>query len=133
MSLPTSVEPVKATLRTSGCDTTSEPVLPAPVTMLTTPGGRSACSQISAKSRADSEVVSAGLSDLGQRLFGGGVQRPEVLARVGRDELAADVELVPGCDGDDVAGLGRGHVLPLEAGKLRRRPRGQCHLPVSRS
>ena len=34
---------------------------PAPVTMLTTPGGRSACWQISAKSSAVSGVVSAGL------------------------------------------------------------------------
>src|SRR5205823_6346728 len=62
MSLPTSVEPVNATFFTSGCETTSEPVLPAPVTMLTTPGGSSACMQISANNIADSGVVSAGLS-----------------------------------------------------------------------
>src|SRR6266481_1758764 len=43
MSLPTSVEPVNATFFTPGCDTTSEPVLPPPVRMLTTPGGSSAC------------------------------------------------------------------------------------------
>ena len=59
---PTSVEPVKATLSTSGCSTTARPVSPAPVTMLTTPGGRSACRQISANSSAVSGVVSAGLS-----------------------------------------------------------------------
>ena len=38
------------------------PVSPAPVMMLTTPGGRSACWQISAKISAVSGVVSAGLS-----------------------------------------------------------------------
>ena len=35
---PTSVEPVKATLSMSGCETSARPVSPAPVTMLTTPG-----------------------------------------------------------------------------------------------
>ena len=59
---PTSVEPVKATLSTPGCSTSARPVSPAPVTMLTTPGGRSACWQISANSSAVSGVVSAGLS-----------------------------------------------------------------------
>ena len=59
---PTSVEPVNATLSTSGCATSARPVSPAPVTMLTTPGGRSACWQISANSSAVSGVVSAGLS-----------------------------------------------------------------------
>ncbi len=58
---PTSVEPVKATLSTSGWATSARPVSPAPVTMLTTPAGRSACWQISAKSSAVSGVVSAGL------------------------------------------------------------------------
>ena len=43
-------------------DTSAWPVSPAPVTMLTTPGGRSACWQISANSSAVSGVVSAGLS-----------------------------------------------------------------------
>ena len=62
ISLPTSVEPVNATLSTPGWLTRARPVSPAPVTMLTTPGGRSACWQISAKSRAESGVVSAGLS-----------------------------------------------------------------------
>ena len=59
---PTSVEPVKATLSMSGWATRARPVSPAPVTMLTTPGGRSACWQISANSSAVSGVVSAGLS-----------------------------------------------------------------------
>jgi len=58
---PTSVEPVKATLSTPSCSTRACPVSPAPVTMLTTPGGRSACWQISANASAVSGVVSAGL------------------------------------------------------------------------
>ena len=62
MARPTSVEPVNATLSTPGCSTSVRPVSPAPVTMLTTPAGRSACWQISANSSAVSGVVSAGLS-----------------------------------------------------------------------
>ena len=42
--------------------TISEPVDPSPVTMLTTPGGSPACSQISAKSKAVNGVVSAGFN-----------------------------------------------------------------------
>ena len=61
IDLPTSVEPVNATLSTSPCSTTARPVSPAPVTMLTTPGGRSAWRQTSANSSAVSGVVSAGL------------------------------------------------------------------------
>ena len=62
MDLPTSVDPVKATLSMSGCVTSARPVSAAPVTMLTTPWGRSACRQISANINAVSDVVSAGLS-----------------------------------------------------------------------
>ena len=40
--LPTAVEPVKATLLTSGCVTSSIPISPGPVMMFTTPGGSSA-------------------------------------------------------------------------------------------
>ncbi len=58
---PTAVDPVNATLFTSGWLTSSAPVSPAPVMMLTTPFGRSACRRISAKISADSGVVSAGL------------------------------------------------------------------------
>ena len=60
--LPTAVEPVKASLSMPGWSTIACPVAPAPVTMLTTPGGSSACSHTSAKSSAVSGVVSAGLS-----------------------------------------------------------------------
>ncbi len=62
IAMPTSVEPVNATLPTPGCATTAAPVSPAPVSTFTTPGGRSACWQTSASSSADSGVVSAGLS-----------------------------------------------------------------------
>ena len=53
---------MKATLSTPGWATSAAPVSPAPVRMLTTPGGRSACWRISARRRADSGVVSAGFS-----------------------------------------------------------------------
>src|SRR6266540_115001 len=62
IDLPTSVEPVKATLSTSAWDMAAAPVWPAPVTMLTTPGGSSACSSTWPSSSAVSGVVSAGLS-----------------------------------------------------------------------
>ena len=62
ISLPTAVEPVKATLSTSGCLTSARPISPGPVMMLTTPGGRSAWRQTSANSSADSGVEDAGLS-----------------------------------------------------------------------
>ena len=62
MRRPTSVEPVKAILSMPGCLTISSPVVPSPVTMLTTPGGRPAISQISANRSAVSGVNSAGFS-----------------------------------------------------------------------
>ena len=61
-SLPTSVEPVKAILSMPGCATIAAPVRPSPVTMLTTPGGSSACRQTSAKRSAVSGVVCDGFS-----------------------------------------------------------------------
>src|SRR5512132_2451235 len=60
MIFPTSVDPVNALLRTRGWLTIAAPVSPAPVTMLTTPGGRSASSQTFARAIAVSGVVSAG-------------------------------------------------------------------------
>ena len=59
--LPTAVEPVNASLSMPGWPTIACRWRPAPVTMLTTPGGRSAWRQTSAKSSAVSGVVSAGL------------------------------------------------------------------------
>ena len=61
IALPTSVEPVKATLSTPSWPTRAAPVSPAPVRMLTTPSGSSASWRISPRRRAVSEVVSAGL------------------------------------------------------------------------
>ena len=62
MILPTSVEPVNAIFFTRGWFTIAAPVSPAPVTMLTTPGGRSASSQTFASAIAVNGVVSAGFS-----------------------------------------------------------------------
>jgi len=62
IALPTSVEPVNATFAAPGWPMTAAPVSPAPVTKLTTPGGRPASWRISASLRAVTEVVSAGLS-----------------------------------------------------------------------
>ena len=61
MALPTSVEPVKATLSMPSCPTSAAPVEPSPVMMLTTPFGSPAWRQMSAKNSALSGVVSAGL------------------------------------------------------------------------
>ena len=49
-------------MSTPGCSTSASPVAPSPVTMLTTPGGRPASRQISAKASAVSGVNSAGFS-----------------------------------------------------------------------
>ena len=60
---PTSVEPVNATLATSGCSTSRCPhVRPGPATTLTTPSGMPAASAIRSNSSAVSGVSSAGLS-----------------------------------------------------------------------
>src|SRR5258705_181277 len=134
IAFPTSVEPVNAILLTSGCDTSSAPVRPSPVTMFTTPGGSSACRRTSQKSSAVSGVVSAGLSttvlraarravgafdvalpglrDLGERRLARGVDRGVALARCGLDELPANEESVTLLDLDDVSRLGRGGVVP---------------------
>ena len=58
---PTAVDPVNATLSISGWVTSAEPTSPAPVMMFTTPGGRSASAMISASTKIDNGVVSAGL------------------------------------------------------------------------
>ncbi len=60
MILPTLVDPVNAILSTPSCSTSAAPVSPAPVTMLTTPGGKSASRITSASFSAVSGVVSAG-------------------------------------------------------------------------
>ena len=94
IALPTSVEPVNATLSTSGCSTSAAPVEPSPVTMLTTPGGSSAWRQTSAKSSAVSGVVSAGLSTtvLPQRERRRDLPGQHQQREVPRDDLAGDAE-----------------------------------------
>ncbi|MNC93708.1 hypothetical protein D3C83_103990 [compost metagenome] len=53
-SLPTSVEPVKESLRTIGFDVISPPIsFDEPVTMLITPGGKPARSASSASAKAE--------------------------------------------------------------------------------
>ena len=60
---PTSVDPVKAILATSGCSTRRWPqVRPGPTTTFSTPSGSPAAAAISAKRSAVSGVSSAGLS-----------------------------------------------------------------------
>ena len=61
IALPTSVDPVNATLSTSAA-TSAAPVSPAPVITFTAPGGSSAAWITSASNSAVSGVVSAGLS-----------------------------------------------------------------------
>lgn len=57
---PTNVEPVKAILRIRGCLAMAAPaVIPYPVMMLTTPGGKPASRISSASLKAESGVFSA--------------------------------------------------------------------------
>ena len=69
-SFPTSVEPVKPSLRTSGFDVSSPPIAGAssasPVTTEKTPGGTPASSASAAIASAESGVCSAGLSTIVQ-------------------------------------------------------------------
>ena len=60
--IQTNVDPVKATLSTSGWPASMLPKAPLPVTTLNTPGGRPASAHISASSRALSDVNEAGFS-----------------------------------------------------------------------
>ncbi len=94
MRLPTSVEPVNATLSTSGWVTRSMPISPGPVTMLTTPGGRSAWRQTSAKSSAESGRRRGRLEH--DRVAGGERRRDlpgqHQQREVPRDDLGGDAE-----------------------------------------
>ncbi len=66
-SLPTAVEPVKLSLRTSGLAVNSGPISVAgPVTTLNTPGGMPARSASRARASAEKGVRAAGLTTTGQ-------------------------------------------------------------------
>jgi hypothetical protein len=58
------------------------------------------------------DVLRSGGGDLGEDLLGGRVDGLEGAAVTGLDELAADEQAVGRRDGDDVARLGRGGVVP---------------------
>src|SRR5919197_1418007 len=96
IALPTSVEPVKATLSMPLWRTSSAPVDPSPVMMLTAPAGSSACRQTSAKSRAVSGVVSAGVVEevgRGERQVDVArlLDRLAAVERLGHGQLAASL------------------------------------------
>ena len=60
---PTGVEPVNATRRTSGCETSASPISdPRPVTTLSTPSGTPASANSRATSSVASGVVAAGFA-----------------------------------------------------------------------
>src|SRR6187455_1948330 len=62
MRCPVASDPVNATLATSGCSTSGAPTSgPKPVTTLTTPGGKPACSTSRMNSSTLADVNSDGL------------------------------------------------------------------------
>ncbi len=94
IALPTSVDPVKATLSTSGCETIARPVSPAPVTMLTTPGGQVG---LLADLREQQRGQRGGLGRLeddgvAARQRRGDLPRQHEQREVPRDDLAGDTE-----------------------------------------
>src|SRR5204863_57664 len=101
-NLPTSVEPVKATLSMSMCSATAAPaVSPYPGTMFRTPGGNPASSASSPTRRALSGVCSAGFcrsvhigfvafSDVRDHLACRGIDRRKSFAAGGIDPTAVN-------------------------------------------
>ena len=80
-SRPTSVEPVKATLATSGCSTSRVPTTePLPTTTWSTPSGMPASRASSARRRAVSGVISAGLTTMVLPVASAGPTFHEVMA-----------------------------------------------------
>ena len=87
---PTPVEPVKATLATSGCSVRRWPtVLPGPTTTFTTPSGMPASKAMRSNSSAVSGVSSAGLRTT---VVTGGERRGHLPARDGQREVPRDDE-----------------------------------------
>ena len=66
ISRPTTVDPVKATLSTSGQSTSAAPVVPSPVSTLSVPSGNPASSASSPSRSAVSGVCSAGFRTIEQ-------------------------------------------------------------------
>ena len=83
-SLPTSVEPVNPTLRTSGFDVSSRPITGAssasPVTRLNTPGGSPASTASRASASAESGVCSAGFITIVQPAASAGAHLRVIIA-----------------------------------------------------
>ncbi len=69
------------------------------------------------RSHGQVDVLGARLRDLGQGLLVGGRRGGEPPAGAGLDHLATDEEAVALLQADDVAGLGRGSVLPFRHGR----------------
>src|SRR3954468_8660833 len=116
---PVGVEPVKATLRTSGCVTNASPATgPVPGTTFSTPGGTPASVRISARRNVVNGVGSAALATQGlpgvsggretTRRGGGGSTRERRGEHQPDADLAPDGTLhggtPPGMTGDDVEG-----------------------------
>ena len=74
----------------------------APTVLVGVPGGVD----------GDRYILGAGFGDLGEDLFGGGVDRREGTAGLRLDELPVDEQAVTVLEPHDVGGLGGGRVLP---------------------
>src|SRR3984893_4111051 len=94
ISLPTSVDPVNATLSTSGCAANAAPaVSPNPVKMLTTPGGKPASWIRLPRRSAVIGVCSAAFSTTVQpAASAGAISPPPSAAEVPRNDLADDAD-----------------------------------------
>ena len=141
ISLPTSVEPVNATLSTSSWAARAAPaVSPNPVTTLTTPSGTPASAISSARRSADSGVCSAGLSTTQLPVARAGSELPgrHQQREVPGDDLAHHTDRLPQGVGVEVGarsvrhrdvdgvaldlGGPAGHVVEQVGGQAARRP-----------
>ncbi len=98
ISRPTAVEPVNATLSTSGCEARRAPTAgPSPVTQLSTPSGTPSSCAISASRRSDSGVFSSVLTTIG---VAGRERRPDLPdpeheREVPRNDRGTDADRLP--------------------------------------
>ena len=106
ISLPTSVEPVNATLSTSGWPDSAAPASPKPVTMLTTPSGRPASQHQLAEVERRQRRLLGGLEHdraaAGQRR--GELPRRHQQREVPGDDLADDADRLAQRVGEVLAG-----------------------------